>query len=442
VKLSIRFQLYLAIAHLAVLATAAWQYELLGPWFFAVEALVILSWILGARMIAQALRPMAFVQSFSDLLHEREFSARFSPVGQAEMDRLVELYNNMLGELYVERLRLGEQRGFLERFMQATPIGVVIMDFDGRVSLANASALQFLDATVDELTGNKLDQSGSDLAQSLQQLKAGDSRLVGWRGARRLRIEKQAFVDRGFHRLFVLIEELTGVINESERSAYEKLIRLMSHEVNNTIASTNSLLQSCQNYAPQITEQDREDYSNALDVVITRNDHLNRFMRDFAQVVKLPAPAPRVVELEELLEHLRVIYRSQCEERNIAWVRTGQVPAPKVRIDREQMEQVLINVVKNAVEAVDRDGELEVNVEVAPGEVVLSVLDDGCGLEATQRDEVFTPFYTSKVGGQGLGLTLVKEILLKHRFDFSLEANSDGRTRFMIQMGRNGQKHS
>ncbi len=435
-KLSVRLQIYLALVHLAVLVAAAWYYPQIGPWFFLIEAVALASWAIGARMIAHALRPMAFVQSFSDLLHEKEFSARFSPVGQLEMDRLVELYNRMLGELYNERLRLGEQRGFLERFMQATPVGVVIMDFDGRVSLANAAALTFLEADGNTILGSQLGHLDSELAASLSSLEPGGSRLVGWRGARRLRIEKQSFVDRGFRRVFVLIEELTRVLNESERAAYEKLIRLMSHEVNNTVASTNSLLQSCMNYAPQIDDQDRDDYRNALEVIITRNDHLNRFMRDFAQVVHLPPPELRLADLEELLEHLAVFFRPQCKERNIRWQRTGLVPAPRVVMDREQMEQALINIVKNAVEAIDHDGLLEINVQRDAGELVLRILDDGCGLGAEQKDEVFTPFYTSKAGGQGLGLTLVKEILLQHGFDFALDTASDGRTRFMLRLQR------
>jgi len=434
VRLAARFQLYLAIVHLSVLGIAAWRYQQLGPWFFLIEVLVLLSWALGARLIRQALQPLEFVKSFSDLLHEREFSARFSPVGQAEMDRLIGLYNRMLGELYDERLRLGEQRGFLERFMQATPVGIVILDFDGRITLANSAALEFLDSTGQPLTGRRLEGLESTLAAALSPLPVGGSRLIRWRGSRRLRVEKQSFVDRGFRRQFVLIEELTRVLDESERAAYEKLIRLMSHEVNNTVASTNSLLQSCLNYADQIGAEDREDFVNALAVVMTRNDHLNRFMRDFAQVVRLPAPDRRPCDLNELIDHVATMYRSHCEAHRIRWLRQGLRRLPKVRLDREQMEQALINVVKNAIEAIGEDGELVVRTERDGHHVLLSVIDDGCGLDAEEQEQVFTPFYTSKSGGQGLGLTLVKEIMLQHGFDFSLETLEDRRTRFLVRL--------
>lgn len=431
-RLKTAYYLHLAVFHVAVLALAAWYYEELGGLFFVVEAAVVVSWVFGVWLTRRSLQPLEFIRSFSDLLHEREFSARFSPVGQLEMDRLIELYNSMLRELYDERLRIGEQRGFLERFVEASPVGVVILDFDGRISLLNSSAAKLLRVDAGELSGRRLEALDSDLAVALAQLEAGESRLITGHGVRRLRLEKLAFVDRGFARQFVLVEELTRILNESERAAYEKLIRFMSHEVNNTVAVTNSLLESCRTYSPQIGEEDREDYSRALDVVIGRNEHLNRFMHDFAQVVKLPKPDRRPCDLVALTAGLEVMFRVQCRERDIEWVRSGSDEIPEVPLDPEQMEQALINIVKNAIEAIEQDGTLEVALSVVADEVELSVFDDGCGLDRDTRGELFSPFFSTKSDGQGIGLTLVKEILLKHEFDFDLEPVEDGRTRFRV----------
>jgi nitrogen fixation/metabolism regulation signal transduction histidine kinase len=380
----------------------------------------------------RSLQPLEFIRSFSDLLHEREFAVRFSPVGQGEMDRLIELYNRMLQALYEERLRIGEQRGFLERFVEAAPVGVIILDFDGRVSLLNTAAMKLLGIESADVAGRRLDTLESDLAQALAQLAPGESRLFTWHSMRRLRLEKLSFVDRGFARQFVLLEELTRVLNESERAAYEKLIRLMSHEVKNTVAVTNSLLESCRTYAPQVGDADRTDYRNALDVVIDRNEHLNRFMHDFAEVVTLPKPDRRPCDLGALVDALEVMFRVQCRERRVDWLRSGDDAVPLVRLDPEQMEQVLINIVKNALEAIDCDGTLEVALRADGGSVELSVFDDGAGLDREIRGELFSPFFSTKAEGQGIGLTLVKEILLQHEFEFDLAPAEDGRTRFRI----------
>lgn len=428
-----QFQLYLVLLHLAALGLAAWYHHVLGPWFFLVEFALLASLYVGLRLINTALKPLDFVKSFKDLLNEHEFSTRFSQIGQAEMDQLIGSYNTMLRNLYEERLRLGDQRGFLEQFMQATPVGVLITDFDGHITIANPAAAQFLGLPVSSLAGKRFGQLKSRLARQISALKPGESQMVQKQGARRLRVQRQAFADRGFEREFVLIEELTAVLNESERAAYEKLIRLMSHEVNNTVASTNSLLESSLSYADQVSVKDREDFTKALRVVITRNEHLNRFMRDFAQVVKLPEPSPRPVDLAELLQQLETIFQAQAAAQDIAWTSHIDPDLPMVMIDRQQFEHALINVLKNAMEAIGTEGDIEVRAERENGRTKLSVIDNGEGLADKPGEELFTPFYSSKSSGQGLGLTLVKEIMLRHQLEFDLHSLQDGRTCFYVR---------
>lgn len=427
-----KFQVYVLGMHAIALGLAAWWHEHLGAWFFLVEALIVASAIFGIRLVNKALQPLEFVKSFRDLLSEQEFATRFSTVGQLEMDQLIATYNTMLGELYEERLRLGEQRGFLERFMQVTPVGVVISDFDHRISLANPAAARFLGVSEKDLEGKTFGELDSELACRIRELDTDGMDLVQWRGARRLRVQRQTFPDRGFDREFVLIEELTALLNESERSAYEKLIRMMSHEVNNTIASTNSLLESCRTYTPQIGAADQADFLNALNVVITRNEHLNHFMRSFAEVVKLPRPDLQPTQLGDLLKPLEIMFQAQCEAAGIRWHTNVERDFPRILMDRNLMEQALINVVKNAIEAIGFNGDLEIRARRKDQGVLLEILDTGHGIDPGTRDELFTPFFSSKAKGQGLGLTLVKEILLRHGFDFGLDQAADGRTCFSI----------
>ena len=431
-----RLLIYLVGVHLAALAVAAWFHAELGIWFFAVEAVLIASFVLGHRLIQRALGPLNFIQAFSDVLKEREFSSRFSTVGMPEMDELIRTYNRMLDNLYRERIQIGEQRGFVERFLQATNVGVLVFDFDGRITLVNESAAGYLDLEREGLYGQTLRQLEGQMGERLARLTTGAAEMVHL-GARRFRVERQTFLDRGFERAFIVIEELTAVLHESERAAYQKLIRLMSHEVNNTVAATNSLLESCTEYAPQLAEEDRADFLSALSVVVKRSAHLNHFMRDFAEVVRLPSPKPRPADLNVMLESLSLVFREPCRERGISWQRTGTADLPEILVDSEQFEQALINIAKNAVEAIDRDGHIEIATRLANGSVQLAIIDDGCGLDDARQDELFTPFYSSKPNGQGLGLTLVKEIMVKHGFDFSLSSRN-GRTTFRVQLPHAG----
>jgi signal transduction histidine kinase len=130
------------------------------------------------------------------------------------------------------------------------------------------------------------------------------------------------------------------------------------------------------------------------------------------------------------------MFGPQCRERSIRWIRgyDEEVEVPRVAFDREQIEQVLINILKNAIEAIGSDGSLEVRLRDRGPVVELQILDDGSGLDLETQGNLFSPFFSTKAQGQGLGLTLAKEILVKHGFDFGLEPAADGRTCFHLRI--------
>lgn len=423
------FQAYLIALHVLGFGLAVWFREALGLGFFAIEALLIVSLWAGLIMTRRALAPLEFVEAFSDVLNEKEFSSRFSTVGMAEMDRVIQTYNRMLSELYAERIRVGEQRGFVDRFLAASPVGVVILDFDGRISLVNQAAATHLDLTREPI-GRRLAQQSGPLIDALGKLDVGDTSLIR-AGTRRIRVQHLNFVDRGFSRSFYVTEELTEILNESERSAYEKLIRMMSHEVNNTVASTNSLLESCRIYADQLNDEDKPDFEEAISVVIRRSEHLNRFMHSFAQVVKLPPPRKERADLRQILQSVAFMFRPQCADRGIN-LRFDAHSDLTVMLDIDQFEQAIINILKNAIEAIEKNGNISVKLSDSAGQHALLVVDDGPGIDDSFKDQLFSPFATSKPGGQGLGLTLVREILSRHEFPFSLQSES-GQTEFRIE---------
>jgi signal transduction histidine kinase len=239
-------------------------------------------------------------------------------------------------------------------------------------------------------------------------------------------------VDRGFPRRFVLLEELTEELRRYERQAYEKLIRMLSHEVNNSAGAASSLLHSCLTYAPQLREGDRQDFENAIGVAITRTEHLSSFLKGFADVVRLPAPRRAPVDVREVLEGIVALWRPVAEASGIEWRwELSGAPGP-IALDRAQIEQVFVNLLKNAIEAVGRDGRITFRLGTRGDRTVLEVEDTGRGLSEEARANVFTPFFTTKPGGQGLGLTLVREVLSQHGFDHSLEGPPGGPTRFTI----------
>jgi len=435
VTLKTRLAIYLGVVHAAVVAVLLWQRAALGWFLFPLELAVLASFLIGLRWVRALAVQADIARTFTDVIGAGEYGARYPLVGSREVDDVIGIYNRILETLQQERFRVGEQRGFAEKFLQDTPAGVVIFDFDGRITLANPRARVLLGVAQDaDLASRALGELCSPVGKALAALASDETRMVTDATGRRLRCRAASFMDRGFSRSYVLIEELTAELNRSERETYEKLIRMMSHEVTNTVAATNSLLESCRTYAKEIAgAESRADYQNALDVLITRNRSLNEFTKGFSDLVKLPEPQRESVDVREMLSAMQTMFRAELERRNIAFQVSVADDLPAVSMDRNQMDQVLMNVIKNAVEAIEHDGRIEITAGRGAGLVVLSVSDTGVGLSDEVKARLFTPFYTSKRQGQGLGLTVVKEILTQHGFGFALET-SGGKTRFRIEM--------
>ncbi|MPY88085.1 MAG: PAS domain-containing protein, partial [Luteitalea sp.] len=288
-------------------------------WLFAIEAVFIGSLLVGLKLTRDFVHGFALPQEVARLLRDRELTARLREVGQPELDTLIGVYNRMVDDLRGERTRLEEQHQFLAKLVQASPAGIIILDFDGRVSSANPAAERLLDLTVAELTARRLEELASPLAQGLAALPASETRVVGLSGSRRMRCHHGTFLDRGFRRSFLLIDELTEELRQFEKAAYEKLIRVMSHEVNNTVGASNSLLQSSLAYAGELGEASRADFEGAIAVVIERTEQLNRFMRSFADVVRLPAPITQPCDVLPMLEAASTLLSADPANAAIVW---------------------------------------------------------------------------------------------------------------------------
>ena len=343
----------------------------------------------------------------------------------------------MADHLRDERTRLQEQHYFLSRILQVSPLGIIMLDFDERITLTNPSAERLLGLPPDRIDRPAPRRSSRHrLTEALVALRPGDSRVIPVQGARRVKCHRGTFLDRGFPRAFLLLEELTEELRQYEKAAYEKLIRVMSHEVNNTIGASNSLLHSVLTYASELTPDNRKDFESAIGIVIARTEQLNGFMRSFADVVRLPAPNRARQELRPILENLVRLLTPAAARRAIRWKWDVQAEPIVVTIDRGQIEQALVNILKNAMEAIGHDG--TITHPPAParhgthrrGAVVIE--DTGPGIPDEARANLFTPFFSTKETGQGIGLTLVQEILTQHQCEYSLEGPPGGPTQFTI----------
>jgi nitrogen fixation/metabolism regulation signal transduction histidine kinase len=439
VSLRARVYAYLVALHVVFAALGAfllWQHVL---WLFAVEVAFVISLAAGMALASRTFRSLGLADEGARLIREHEFTSRFLAVGQPEIDALIGVYNRMVDTLRGERTRLQEQHHFLSHIVRVSPSGIIVLDFDHRIGVANPAAERLLGAAAGELTGRRLSSLDSPLAQRLAALEPGAADVVSLTGARRVRCHHGTFIDRGFTRSFLLVEELTEELRQFERAAYEKLIRVMSHEVNNTVASSNSLLHSSLTYGRELSPASRTDFEHAIGIVIERTEQLNTFMRRFADVFRLPPPHCEPHQILGVLESVVRLQSARPDAAGIIWRWHVEDPTLTASVDRAQFEQALLNVVKNAVDAVcttgNGAGAVTIRLRQRNGAAVLAIEDTGPGLSAEARENLFTPFFSTKPNGQGIGLTLVQEILAGHGFGYALESEPGGPTRFTVTMG-------
>jgi signal transduction histidine kinase len=403
--------------------------------FVGGEALLVLSLVLAWQLYRGLLRPVQLIEAGTAALAAQDFSLKFTPVGQPELDRLAAVYNQMLDALRQERISQHEQSVLLERLVAASPAGILLLNFDGYISQANAAAARALGQPLADLPGQLATALPAHWGPTLAALGTGQPQTVRLPGGQTYRAAAAHFLDRGFQRRFVVLEELTQEIRTQEKQTYEQLIRLVAHEVNNSIGAVNSLLGSFRHYAPQLAATDQDDFRQGLEVSITRNTQLADFVAAYARLVRLPPPAPHPTDLHQLLRGLGQLLAPQSAAQGVTWHwQLASADPLWVQADSQQLTQALLNVAKNALEAIGpTGGNVWVRTTVEPPTLVIE--NDGVPLTPAISQRLFTPFFSTKPSGQGIGLVLVRDILLAHGFTFRLETTAGGRTAFSVALG-------
>ena len=429
-KIRTQYILFVVIIHLTLLLLSFQIFKETKIWFIISEFFILGSVFLSIRLYRSLIQPIQTITAGTEAIKDRDFNVKFLETGNPEMDKLVGTYNQMIDELRAEGIKQQEQHFFLDKLIQTSPVGILILDFDENISSVNPKARALLCINNRVLRGQSIHGLNHPITEALSQLKTGESKMVQLNGVQTFKCQKAHFVDRGFNHSFITLEELTVEILAAEKKAYGKVIRMMAHEVNNSIGAINSILESVLNYKEQVSIADRTDYQNALEVAIERNDRLNYFMRNFADIIRLPLPNKTSYDLNQLLQSILVLFHAKAKQQQITFQFEKTATPFIVQIDVPQMEQVLVNIIKNAFEAIGQQGVISLIIDSK--EKRLIIRDTGKGIPKEMKAQLFTPFFSTKRTGQGIGLTLIRDILRNHDFSFSLQTVEVGRTEFEI----------
>lgn len=427
-KLSSKYILFVSLLHSVAFAMSFAifrEYKLL---FIISEVLILASLYFSYRLYRSMVEPIRLINRGINAIKDQDFTVKFQGVGQLEIDGLIQTYNQMIDQLREERVEKTQKHFFLEKLIKSSPTGVIILNLDGEIASCNPIAQHYLKSKQNKLQGHRIEQSEHPLLRKIASIAVGETRVISINGLETYKCHKAQFIDRGFANFFIMIEELTAEKLVIEKQAYGKVIRMMAHEVNNSIGPINSILKSLSVYQKHLPKDAQADYAEVLEIAHQRNETLNEFMRNFASVVKIPEPIKEEIDLRPFLERMVNFMRFQTGEKQIEFTLALPEKAFREAVDPKLMEQVLINILKNAIEAIEEEGQISLHLDAQSRK--LKIIDTGHGIK--DADQIFSPFYSSKKNGQGIGLTLTREILQKHAFAFSLQSHEAGGAVFEI----------
>lgn len=386
-------------------------------------SLGLLTWlwlrvILPARKVAVGI----------ELLKGNELNNRLAPSHEPSTNKIVKVFNGLLDQLSDERIRLLETNNLLELLVKASPMGVAIMDFDYRFTLVNDSFCSITGLSPDALLGNTPSGSDSGLLRKVADMTDREERIVHGSDTEIYRVSRLSFMERGFRRPFMLIERLTDEIRQAEKEAYGKVVRTISHEVNNTLGGFSSFLES-------LAEMEGID-DDLKELALSCHDscdNLTRFIGGYADVVRLGDPSPASLDYNEQLRRELPFLRSMAGQGIAVEADLCEGPL-MLNADSSMLRQVMVNVVKNAAESLrerfasaspaDESPEIRIVTRRSGRRFTVEVIDNGMGITEADAARLFSPFHTTKPNGQGLGLTLTAEILRRHGYRFSLTTDA------------------
>lgn len=435
-KIRTKFLLFMVVIHSIMIGLSFYIFQENRIYFIVSEVFILISIFIAWQLYNDLIAPIRLLMTGIDAMRDKDFSVKFLKIGKIEMDLLIDVYNGMVDQLRHERTKQEQQHYFLEKLVQTSPTGILILDFDDNIANINPKVCEILGLEAHELIGKSIFDFDKVLLQAISTLKTGESKTISLNGIQTYKCQKSHFIDRGFPRYFVMIEELTAEILQAEKKAYGKVIRMMAHEVNNSIGSVNSILDT----TVQLQEHD-SDIKYALEIAIQRNDHLNYFMRNFADMVRLPEPRPEKIDLNELLRNAVRLMEFKASASGIRLeMHLTEMPF-LILADLHQLEQVIINIIKNSIESIEiqklrnpdsaPDGLITIKTTFTKKQLVIE--DNGLGISPEAEQQIFSPFFTTKENGQGIGLTLIREILVNHGFQYSLTTNEEKLTAFQIR---------
>lgn len=384
---------------------------------------MVLTWVpLGLLLFRwQTRRPMAVLRALSDSLlgfTERDFSLRLAPVKHAELGAIADQLNRLGDVLRAEHNDRYQKEMLLDAVLQSAPMAILLCENEGRVLFSNRLARDWFGEgrTLEGETLVNLLERGRPWTRQVLTAEH-DSLLTVEEGMEpeTYHVSRRYFQLNLRHHTLVMITHLTRELSRQEVEVWKKVIRVISHELNNSLAPITSMTHSARMILTQPEQVHR--LGRVFDTIEERTTHLFRFLEGYARFARLPRPRREVVVWETFLTGLKGL---------TPFRRMGEMPTVPGYFDPAQLQQVMLNLLKNAAESGSALEEITVEFEHAHEGITVSVCDRGPGMSEEVLRSALLPFYSTKQQGTGLGLALCREIVEAHGGNLKLALREGG----------------
>jgi two-component system nitrogen regulation sensor histidine kinase NtrY len=383
--------------------------------------IVVAAWwlVLAVVLRERVVRPLQTLSNMLAALREGDYSIRARGADREDALGLAFLESNLLGEtLRAQRLGAMEATALLRTVMAEIDVAIMAFDEEGRVRLANRATERLLDRRAEQLLARTAGEVGLEWLLIGESPRTIDASFAGVSG--RWEVRRGAFRQDGRAHMLLVLTDVGKALREEELQAWRRLVRVLSHEINNSLAPIRSIAGTLQGLlgtdAARSTDAD-DDLRKGLTVIAGRSEALVRFMSSYARLARLPAPQRTPVDVEAWVRRVAAL-----DTRAPVEVENG--PSVEIRADGDQLDQVLINLVRNGVDAaLETGGGVRIRWRRVADDLTVQVEDDGPGVPDSAN--LFGPFFTTKTNGSGIGLVLSRQIVEAHGGTLTLESRTD-----------------
>jgi nitrogen fixation/metabolism regulation signal transduction histidine kinase len=390
---------------------------------WTITLFLALCWMIGTSVLhGHVVRPLQTLSNMVAAIREEDFSFRLR--GGSREDSLADLIfeiNALATRLQQQKVSALEATALLKKVLMEIDVAVFTFDQQQHLRIVNRAGEQLMGRIGPRMLGLTAQELGLDEFLQSREPQTLQMTFPGKHG--RWAISHTSFRENGVPHQLLIISDLSRALREEERQAWQRLIRVLGHELNNSLAPIKSIAGTLAGLTSRaaLPEDVSQDMQQGLRVIENRVESLSRFMQAYTQLARMPAPARTKIELGPLVE------RAASLERRLA-VKTTPGPRVTVDADPDQLEQLLINLIRNAADAsldssLKQPGSVEVGWRTNARSAEIFIRDQGPGL--LNSDNLFVPFFTTKHGGSGIGLILSRQIAEAHGGVLQLSNRSD-----------------